>query len=229
MNLVHPSAIFSFLDESSLAALGPLALLVVSAVIFAETGLLIGFVLPGDTLLIVVGLLCHNPRFGLSIWIAAPAIALAAFLGGELGYLIGKRAGPSIFERRDSGFFSREQVDRTNRFFDRYGALAVVAARFVPIVRTFAPIAAGVGRMNYRRYSLYNLLGAVLWGLGLTFGGFLIGYIPPIAHFVRHYIDVILIGAVVVSVGPTIVHVLRNRQKARRAERDAALRTRPAE
>ena len=218
---VHPGAFFTFLDERSLEALGPLALAIVCAVIFAETGLLIGFVFPGDTLLIVVGLLCHNAKFGLPIWVAAPAIAFAAFLGGELGYLIGKRAGSGIFDRRDSGLFSREQVDRTNRFFDRYGATAVVLARFVPIVRTFAPIAAGVGRMNYRKYSLYNLTGALLWGFGVTFLGFLIGYIPPVAHFVRSYIDVILIAAVAVTALPTIFHVLRNAQKARRAAREA--------
>ena len=229
MNAPHAAALFPFLDENALAALGPVAILLVCAVIFAETGLLVGFVLPGDTLLIIVGLLCHNPMFGLSIWVAAPAIAVAAFLGGECGYYIGKTVGPRIFERKDSGLFSRAQVDRTNAFFVRYGPLAVIAARFVPIVRTFAPIAAGVGRMDYRRYSLYNAAGALLWGFGLTLLGYLVGYIPPIADFVRHYIDVILLAAVVVSVGPTIFHVLHNRHKARKAERDAATRPRTAE
>jgi membrane-associated protein len=214
---VHPhlNALIPFLDPNSLiASFGPYALAGVCAIVFAETGLLVGFVLPGDTLLIITGLLGHK---GLLVWISAPLIALAAFLGGECGYYIGKKVGPRIFERRDSGLFSREQVDRTNRFFTRYGPMAVVLARFVPIVRTFVPIVAGVSRMDYKRYSTYNAIGAVLWGFGLTVAGYVIGFIPPIRDFVTHYIDVILLAAVVLSVVPTVYHVVRNRQKARRA------------
>jgi membrane-associated protein len=213
---VHPhlSALIPFLDPNTLIqSFGPYALAGVCAIVFAETGLLVGFVLPGDTLLIITGLLGHK---GLLVWISAPLIALAAFLGGECGYYIGKKVGPRIFERRDSGFFSREQVERTNRFFTKYGPMAVVLARFVPIVRTFVPIVAGVSRMDYKRYSTYNAVGAVLWGFGLTVVGYLIGFIPPVRDFVTHYIDVILLAAVVLSVGPTVYHVLRNRQKARR-------------
>ena len=210
------SAIFAFLDPNNLEAFGPWAILVVCGVIFAETGLLIGFVFPGDTLLVVTGLLAHQEKLHLPIWLAAPAIAVAAFLGGELGYYIGRKVGPRIFERRDTGLFSREQVDRTNGFFRRYGALAVILARFVPVVRTFAPIAAGVGRMDYRTYSLYNAAGALAWGFGITMVGFVIGYIPPIRDFVENYIDVILLAAVVVSVVPTVVHLLRNRSRAKR-------------
>jgi membrane-associated protein len=218
---VHPhlSALIPFLDPNTLIqSFGPYALAGICGIIFAETGLLVGFVLPGDTLLVITGLLGHK---GLNIWVSAPLIALAAFLGGECGYYIGRKVGPRIFERRDSGLFSREQVDRTNRFFDKYGPAAVVLARFVPIVRTFIPIVAGVSHMNQKRYSTYNLVGAVLWGFGLTVAGFVIGYIPPIKDFVTHYIDVILIAAVVLSLGPTLFHVLRNHQKARRAQREA--------
>lgn len=215
----HLSALIPFLDPNTLIqSFGPYALAGVCGIIFAETGLLVGFVLPGDTLLVITGLLGHK---GLNVWVSAPFIALAAFLGGEVGYYIGRKVGPRIFERRDSGLFSREQVERTNRFFDRYGPPAVVLARFVPIVRTFVPIVAGVSHMNYKRYSTYNLVGAVLWGFGLTVAGYLIGFIPPIKDFVTHYIDVILLAAVVLSLGPTLFHVLRNRQKARRAQREA--------
>jgi membrane-associated protein len=220
---VHPhlSALIPFLDPNTLiASFGPFALAGVCAIVFAETGLLVGFVLPGDTLLIITGLLGHK---GLIVWISAPLIALAAFLGGECGYYIGKKVGPRIFERRDSGLFSREQVERTNRFFTKYGPMAVVLARFVPIVRTFVPIVAGVSRMDYKRYSTYNAVGAVLWGFGLTVAGYLIGFIPPIRDFVTHYIDVILLAAVVLSVVPTVYHVVRNRQKARRANEAASL------
>jgi membrane-associated protein len=213
------SALIPFLDPTELIrSFGPFGLLGVCAIIFAETGLLIGFIFPGDTLLLITGLLAQE-HLGVSIWIAAPAIAIAAFLGGELGYYIGKKAGPRVFERRESGLFSRKQVERTYAFFERYGAIAVILARFIPVVRTLAPIAAGVGRMEYRRYSLYNAIGAVAWGFGVTFLGYLLGFIPPVSDFVTKYIDVILLGAVVVSLGPTLWHVLSNH---RRAKREAA-------
>jgi len=210
------SGLFPFLDPQNLASAGPLGLVIVCAVIFAETGLLVGFVFPGDTLLLITGISAEQ-GLGISIWIAAPAIAVAAFLGGELGYYIGKKTGPRIFERRDSGFFSKEQVTRTYRFFDKYGALAVILARFVPIVRTLAPIAAGVGRMDYRRYSLYNAIGALAWGFGVTFLGYLIGFIPPVSKFVQHNIEFILLGAVVLTLIPTIYHVWKNHRAAKRA------------
>lgn len=210
------SALFPFLDPDSLKSAGPVGLLIVCAVIFAETGLLVGFVFPGDTLLLITGISAEE-GLGISIWIAAPAIAISAFLGGELGYYIGKKTGPRIFERRDSGFFSKAQVVRTNRFFDKYGPLAVILARFVPIVRTLAPIAAGVGKMDYRRYSLYNGIGALGWGFGITFVGYLIGFIPPVRMFVETYIEFILLGAVVVTLVPTLYHVLKNHREAKRA------------
>ena len=218
------SGLFPFLDPENLASAGPLGLVIVCAVIFAETGLLVGFVFPGDTLLLITGISAEQ-GLGISIWIAAPAIAVAAFLGGELGYYIGKKTGPRIFERRDSGFFSKEQVTRTYRFFDRYGALAVILARFVPIVRTLAPIAAGVGRMDYRRYSLYNAIGALAWGFGVTFLGYLIGFIPPVSKFVQHNIEFILLGAVVLTLIPTIYHVWKNHRAAKRADASQSVST----
>ncbi len=193
--------------------------------IFAETGLLIGFLLPGDTLLIITGLLAfpkinalgETTRFvNIDIWWVCLAIAAAAFLGGEVGYLIGHKVGPRIFERKESGLFSVENVKRTNGFFERFGAIAVIVARFVPIVRTFAPVAAGVGHMNYRKYSLYNAAGATIWGAGLTLIGFLLGYIPVVGDFVERYIDVILIAAVVVTVIPTGIHYFTNARKVKK-------------
>lgn len=201
---------------------GPWALLVVCLVIFSETGLLVGFILPGDTLLVISGLLTKtNDVFGLNIWVVSLLIAVAAFAGGEVGYYIGHKAGPAIFERKESGLFSRKNVERTNAFFERFGGLTVVLARFVPIVRTFAPVAAGVGHMPWRRYSLYNLIGAVLWGFGLTMLGYGIGFIPPISDFVTHYIDLILIGVVVLSISGTAWHYFRERAKVRREAADA--------
>lgn len=216
------NALFPFLDPQALAAAGPFGLLIVCTVIFAETGLLIGFVFPGDTLLLITGISAEQ-GLGISIWIAAPAIAIAAFLGGELGYFVGKKTGPRIFERRDSGLFSKAQVNRTYAFFDRYGPLAVILARFVPIVRTIAPIAAGVGRMNYRRYSLFNAIGALAWGFGITFVGYLIGHIPPVRDFVQNHIETILLAAVIVTLIPTGLHVWRNHRAAKRAASDESV------
>jgi len=213
------TALIPWLDPNVIIhSVGPWALLVVCVIIFAETGLLVGFILPGDTLLVISGILTATSEvFGLQIWWVCILIGLAAFAGGEVGYLIGRKAGPRIFERKETGLFSVENVKRTNAFFDRFGPVAVIIARFVPIVRTFAPVAAGVGRMDYRRYSLYNLIGAVLWGAGVTLFGFLIGHIDPVAHFVVRYIDLILLAAVVLTVVPAGLHYLSSARKARKA------------
>ena len=208
--------------ESIISAAGPWALVVVCFIVFAETGLLVGFLLPGDTLLVITGLLTfhgmHSPSGGLDfdIWWVALAIGLSAFVGGEVGYLIGHKAGPRIFERKESGVFSIRNVERTNAFFTRFGGLAVILARFVPIIRTFAPVAAGVGHMNYKKYTFYNLIGAIIWGVGLTYFGYFLGYIPPVATFVQEYIDVILISAVVLTLIPTVWHYIQSSRKAKR-------------
>jgi len=221
---LRAAALIPWLDPANLIeGFGAFALLGICFIVFAETGLLVGFLLPGDTLLIITGLLTFTGTMvadgaGIDIpiyWVCL-AIAFAAFLGGEVGYLIGHKVGPRIFERKESGLFSVENVKRTNGFFERFGGLAVIVARFVPIVRTFAPVAAGVGHMNYKKYSLYNAIGAFIWGAGLTFGGYLLGYIPPLADFVTEYIDVILLGAVAIAVIPTVFHYIQSMLKARK-------------
>jgi len=218
-----PAALIPWLDpENLIAGFGAFALLGVCLIVFAETGLLFGFLFPGDTLLIITGLLTFQGVIDIWILWVCLAISLAAFLGGEVGYLIGHKAGPRIFERKESGFFSIENVRRTNGFFERFGGLAVIVARFVPIVRTFAPVTAGVGHMNYRKYSLYNAAGALLWGSGLTFAGYLLGYIPPLSDFVTKYIDLILLGAVALAVIPTVYHYIQSSIKARK-KRNAQL------
>jgi membrane-associated protein len=214
------TALIPWLDpEILINGFGPWALLGVCAIVFAETGLLIGFLLPGDTLLVITGLFVFFDIITIDIWWVALAIGGAAFVGGEVGYLIGHRLGPRVFERKESGLFSVKNVQRTNAFFVRFGGFAVIAARFVPIVRTFAPVAAGVGHMDYRKYSLYNFIGAMIWGAGLTFFGYFLGYIPPLADFVRDYIDLILLGAVVITLIPTIYHYVQSTVKARREAR----------
>jgi membrane-associated protein len=213
-----PAALIPWLDPNTLlgGVFGPVALLVVCAIVFAETGLLVGFLLPGDTLLFFTGVLAVGGKFGIDIWWVCLAISLAAFLGGEVGYLIGHKVGPRIFERKESGLFSVHNVERTNAFFERFGALAVIMARFVPIVRTFAPIAAGVGHMNYKRYSIYNAIGALIWGSGITLLGFLLGQIEPVREFTEKYLDLVLIAVVVLTIIPTVFHYLRERSKAKK-------------
>lgn len=219
---MHQTALIPWLDpETIIAAAGPWALLVVCLIVFAETGLLFGFILPGDTLLIISGLLTHtNQVFGANIWVVSLLIGLAAFVGGEVGYVIGHKGGPALFERRDSGLFSRKNVARTNAFFQRFGGLTIIVARFVPIVRTFAPVAAGIGHMPWRLYTLYNFIGAVIWGVGLTLLGYVIAYIPWVRDFVTDYIDLILLAAVAGTGLFVLWHYLKER---RTAKREAAL------
>ena len=219
-----PTALLPFLDpEGIITSAGPWALLVVCLIVFAETGLLVGFLLPGDTLLIIAGLLTHtNDIFGVNIWIVSLLIALAAFVGGEVGYYIGHKGGPAVFERKESGLFSRKNVERTNAFFERYGGLTGILARFVPIVRTFTPVAAGVGHMPWKRYSLYNFIGAMLWGFGLTMIGYLIAFIPPVAWFVQNYIDLILLTAVGGTALVTVWHYFSERRKVRQEMAEGA-------
>ena len=221
--MIHPTALLPWLDPAAIITNSqPWALLVVCFIIFAETGLLIGFLLPGDTLLIMAGLLSHsttaapNGVFGINAWFVALAIGVAAFIGGEVGYFIGHKAGPSIFERKESGIFSRKNVERTNAFFERFGGITVILARFVPVVRTFAPIAAGVGHMPWRRYTLYNLIGAIIWGIGLTMLGYAVGYIPFVRDIVTEYIDVILLAAVAGTAIFIGIHYFRERAAAKR-------------
>ncbi len=214
--MIH-TALIPWLDPQTLIGGGGVwALVIVCAIVFAETGLLIGFLLPGDTLLFFAGLLTFTGVIGVPIYWVVIAIIVAAFLGGEVGYLIGHKAGPAIFERKESGIFSVRNVERTNTFFERYGALAVILARFVPVVRTFAPVAAGVGHMNYRKYSLYNLIGAAIWGAGVTLAGFFLAQIPVVKVFAEKYIDLVLLGVVVLTLIPTIFHYVRSTIKARR-------------
>jgi membrane-associated protein len=214
---LHSALIPWLSPETLITGAGPWALLVVCAIIFAETGLLIGFIFPGDTLLLITGLLVFKHTISIDIWWVALAIGFAAFLGGESGYFIGRKAGPRIFERKETGLISMSMVRRTNGFFAKYGGTAVILARFVPVVRTFAPVAAGVGKMHPRRYSLYNAIGAFAWGVGVTVVGFLLGNITPVADFVIKYIDVVLLAVVLGTLIPTIIHYLVTRRKARRS------------
>jgi membrane-associated protein len=179
--------------------------------VFAECGLLIGFFLPGDSLLFIVGLLIAGGQISITGAIAAACVVLsiAAVAGNLCGYAIGYRAGPALFKREDSRFFKRAYVDRTHEFFDRHGVRAIVLARFVPIVRTFITAMAGVGRMDFRRYTLYSVIGGTLWATGIT----LLGYWLGNHAFIKNNIDIIAVLIVALSVTPIGIHWLRERRR----------------
>lgn len=195
--------------ETMITAFGAFAVLGVALVVFAETGLLIGFFLPGDSLLFTTGLLVATGFVSAPLWLVALVMGVAAFVGDQVGYLIGRKTGPHIFNRPDSRWFKREHVDHTYAYFERYGGRTIVLARFVPIVRTFAPVVAGVGQMHYRTFVRYNVIGALLWGVGVTVLGYLLGQV----QFVQDNIEFILIGIVLISVIPMGIEILRARRR----------------
>lgn len=180
-------------------------------IVFAECGLLLGFFLPGDSLLFTAGLLVADDRIKEPLWLVCVLVSLAAIAGNQVGYLIGRRAGPALFNRPDSRLFKQQYVDRTHAFFDRYGPRAIVLARFVPIVRTFITVVAGVGRMDYRTYTTYSVIGGVLWGAGVTALGYALGGFTV----VRDNIEVMLLAIVAVSLLPIGFGLLRHRARSR--------------
>jgi membrane-associated protein len=202
----------SFLDPEWL--ISTFGLIGILAIVFAESGLLIGFFLPGDSLLFTAGLLVadgtylHQP-----LWLMCLLVSIAAVAGDQFGYLFGRRLGPTLFRRPDSRLFKQENLTRAQDFFGKYGARSIVLARFVPIVRTFTPIVAGASHMHYRTFLVYNVLGGTLWGCGVTILGYFLGQVT----FVKSNIEFILIGIVVVSVIPIGVELLRGRRRGRRA------------
>lgn len=201
----------SLLDpEHLLTTFGLLGALVI---VFAECGLLIGFFLPGDSLLFTAGLLVSTKVISAPLWLVVVLLVVAAILGNECGYAIGVKSGPAIFKRPDSRFFRREHVDKANAFFDRYGGRAIVLGRFIPIVRTFITVMAGVGRMSHRTYFIYNVIGAVLWAGGVIVLGFFLGKVA----FVRDHVELILLAVVFVSVLPVAIELLRSRLSGRAA------------
>ena len=207
--------------------IGPWAILGVMLVIFAETGLLVGFFLPGDSLLFTLGMFVAmgeaDPTKGVPvhIWIAAPLVWLAAIAGNQTGYLIGRKAGPAIFNRPDSRLFKQEYVERTSDFFSRHGGKAITLAQFVPIVRTFTPVMAGVGRMHYIHFLAFNALGATFWAFAITWLGYFLGNVT----WIQENIDRMILVIVFISLLPMIISALRSWLSSRSARRKDALTT----
>jgi membrane-associated protein len=193
-------------------------LLGIWAIVFAESGLLIGFFLPGDSLLFTAGFFASGPS-SIDEALHLPLLPLligcfiAAVTGDQVGYLFGKRVGPSIFRRPNSRLFKQQNVDKAQAFFDKHGAKTIVLARFVPIVRTFAPVVAGVSRMKYRTFVTYNVVGGLLWAVGITLLGFFLGQVDVI----EENLEIAVLCIVAISIIPMVVEVVRARRHARGA------------
>ena len=195
--------------ETLLQSLGPYAFWGAVLIIFAECGLLIGFFLPGDSLIFVVGLLIAQGTIDMNIWVASLIMVIAAVTGNLVGYWVGAKAGPPLFDRPDSRLFRKEYVTKTTEFFEQYGPRAIILARFVPIVRTFITAIAGVAQMDYRKYVIYSTIGGVIWAGGVMLAGYFLGTIP----FVQNNLEIILLSVVLISAIPIWIEILRSRRK----------------
>ncbi len=180
----------------------------ITAIVFAESGLFFGFFLPGDSLLFTAGLLAAKGYFNLPLLVGL--CFLGAVLGDNVGYAFGRRVGPKIFTRGNSIFFHKHHIERARAFYTKYGKKTIVLARFVPIVRTFAPIVAGVGSMHYPTFFLYNVLGGALWAIGLPVAGF---YLHELVPDIDRYLLPVVAGIVILSVIPPFLHMYKERGK----------------
>jgi membrane-associated protein len=217
LNLTDPKSIID-----SLSPYGEIGLWLI---IFAETGLLIGFFLPGDSLLFTAGLLASQGHLDLALVLIGCFVA--AFVGSEVGYTIGERLGPRLFRRPDSRFFKQEYVERTKSFFDRHGPKTIVLARFVPIVRTFTPVMAGVGQMRRRTFTMYNLVGALIWTIGVTMLGYALADI--IGDSVDKYLLPLIALIILVSFIPPFLEWRKSKRLAATLPTDAEAEAEAAE
>ncbi len=192
-----------------IAAYGLGTYAVLFAIIFVETGLVVMPFLPGDSLLFAAGAFCAKPETGLNVHLMAALLVVAAVLGDTVNYWVGARVGPAVFKREDSVWLRRRHLDRAHEFFERYGGRAVILARFVPIVRTFVPFVAGVGRMTYARFLAYNVIGGVVWITFFTYAGHLFGNQP----FVQRNFKLVIAAIIVLSVVPIVLEVVRERRR----------------
>ena len=207
-------ALLDSLDPEKLLRSGGYILLF--GIIFAESGLLIGFFLPGDSLLFIAGMAAAGTleqatggeAINLNIWVVLVGVFIAAVAGDQVGYAFGNKAGPALFKRPDSRFFKREHVESAEEFFEHHGPKAIVLARFVPIVRTFTPIVAGAGNMQYRTFVKFNVLGGLLWGVGVTLIGYFLGNIA----IVHDNLEVAILLIVAISVVPMAIEIIKSRR-----------------
>ena len=181
-----------------------------TAIVFAETGLLVGFFLPGDSLLVTAGLLASQPGFGLNVYLLGLILSIAAIVGDSVGYAIGRATGPRIFTRDDSLLFNRKHLLRAHAFYEKHGGKTIILARFMPIIRTFAPVVAGVADMEYRSFLAFNVIGGLLWVWSMLFTGYFLGrYVPGI----ERHIELVIIIVIFLSILPGIIGWWRERRR----------------
>jgi len=195
--------------QTLLTNFGDVAFWVVLGIIFAECGLLIGFFLPGDSLLFITGLFIASGFISINIWLACLLLLIAAVVGNAVGYGIGYKVGPALFKREDSRLFKKVYVEKTHAFFDRYGGRAIILARFVPIVRTFITAIAGVARMDFRRFMIFSAIGGIIWAVGVTLAGYFLGTIP----IVKDNVETVLLLVVLLSVIPIVWEFIKHRRQ----------------
>ncbi len=204
--------------ENLINNMGAWAVLGIMLIIFAECGILLGFFLPGDTLLFVSGLFIASGAIDINLWLFIALVSLAAFVGNMVGYWIGYKIGPPVFSRPNAKLLKREYIDKSAAFFDKYGKVTIVLARFVPVVRTVATVMAGASRMNVKIYTLYSAIGGVIWITTVTVAGYFLGQIG----FIRDNLDLIVIAAVVVvicaSAFPAVAHWVASRRAKQAAK-----------
>lgn len=212
--LINPESIINY---------GGLTLLIL--VIFAETGLFFGFFLPGDSLLFIAGLLCAASEekikagepavFNVSIYVLLLAVMLAAILGDFVGYWFGRRTGPVLFKRDDTFLFKKKYVMMADAFYKKHGAMALILGRFIPIIRTFAPIIAGVVKIDFKRFVFFNVIGAVVWVCSMILAGYFLGRSFP---QIKDYLEYIVIGIILISIIPVVITYLRNVNRKKSGE-----------
>jgi membrane-associated protein len=199
-----------------LETFGTLFFAVSCFIIFAETGLLFGFFLPGDSLLFALGLFIATGQIDVPLWLAVTLLAISAFAGDQTGYWIGRKLGPAVFNRPKSRLFNPRNVELAHTFFEKYGSRAVVLAHFVPIMRTFIPVSAGVAKLSWRKYTIYNLIGISLWAVGVTLLGATFGQVP----WVQENLEIVLILFVVISFIPIALEILKAYRENKKGKRE---------
>jgi membrane-associated protein len=204
--LTYRGRVSGFLDPTHL--INTFGLIGIMAILFAECGLLVGFFLPGDSLLFTAGLLVAGGLIA-PLWVLLVALPIAAIAGNLVGWWIGRTAGPAVFDRPDSRLFKAHHVERARTFFERNGARTIVLARFVPVVRTVATVMAGAARMDFRRFALYSAVGGLAWTIGVTVLGFWLGHVAV----VRDHVELFVLGVVVLSLVPVAIETLRHRRQ----------------
>lgn len=182
------------------------------AIVFAESGLLIGFFLPGDSLLFTAGFLASQHFLGMDITVLLIGFLIAAIAGDSVGYAFSKKVGPKLFTKEDSFWFHKKNLAKAQHFYEQHGKKTIVIARFMPVVRTFAPIVAGIGNMNYQTFLAFNVIGGILWAIGLTIAGYFLGSLIP---NIDHYLLPIVLGIIFLSIAPTAIHILKDEDQRR--------------